>query len=125
MKKLFLLLFFAFSSTLSFAQLSDGNYTYSNDEIILKFTVSDGGQTLNNVVLVYNNTKSIETGKGNWFFINLNGASPDYSGPTAWYQFQTDQCNFEFDLPSSQLVLSRFDCKNKKTEAKFVLNRAN
>ena len=125
MKKLFLFLLFAFISKISFAQLSDGDYTYSNAEIILNFTVADDGQTLNNVVLVYNNTKSIETGKGNWFFMNLRGASPDYNGPTAWYQFQTDQCNFDFELPASQLVLSRFDCKNKKTEAKFVLNRSN
>jgi hypothetical protein len=70
MKKLFLFLLFAFISKISFAQLSDGDYTYSNAEIILKFTVADDGQTLNNMVLVYNNTKSIETGKGNWFFKN-------------------------------------------------------
>jgi hypothetical protein len=123
MKKIFFLFLFVIISKTGYAQLNPGDYTYHNNEVILKFTVEDGGMTLKNLVLVYINSKTIEMGEGSWFMVNMRGADPSYSGPSGWYQFQTENCNFDFNEPGPQLTLSRFSCQNNNEDVKLVLNK--
>jgi hypothetical protein len=122
MKKITILLAIAFlSSFTSFAQISEGKFTYSNNELSLTFTTIDGGWGLSDIVITYKNTGKTATGVGEWFKVNMNGADPDYSGPEGWYQFETTECYFEFNTPSDTLLLME-GCKNmadKKYELKL------
>ncbi len=108
-------------TNIAFSQLSDGKYSYANNEITLSFFVRKGGTELRNVRLIDNYSKETHLGSGNWFSVNLNGAGPDYSGPVGWYQFQTQYCNFDFELDKEDLILNQFDCKNKRSSKKIIL----
>jgi hypothetical protein len=66
-------------------------------------------------------SKKNDKGSGEWFRVNIHGADPEYDGPLGWYQFQTTNCNYSFNEPSSELVLSKYDCKNGEPEAEYTL----
>lgn len=103
------------------AQLNEGIYKYANDLISLSFTCADSGWILSDVVVTNKKTGSTVTGAGEWFKINMNGVDPDYSGPEAWYQFETKECFYEFDEPSEKLVL-REGCGTAEAK-EYVLTR--
>lgn len=86
------------------AQLANGNYTFSNAEYVLKFTIEENGWTIKNTVLSTKSSGLVE---------NQTGGELMKQGPAVWYQFQTGSCNYEFDEPKNTLKLSRFDCKDK------------
>lgn len=95
------------------AQLDDGKYTYSNNEIIFSFEVSDWGWTVSSVKITIIKTNQAYYGQGEWFKVNPNGVDEDYSGPLGWYQLQTNNCEYEFDEPTGNtLLLSEIGCKN-------------
>jgi hypothetical protein len=82
------------------SQINVGRYSYTNGKITLSFN---------------------DKGSGEWFRVNIHGADPEYDGPLGWYQFQTTNCNYSFNEPSSELVLSKYDCKNGEPEAEYTL----
>lgn len=115
MKKSFLsltLILFLISQNL-FSQLADGKYTFSNNVISLDFTVSENGQTISSATIVNATTKKTSTGKG--IYRSANNIE--------WYEFQTSDCNYEFDIPTDKLVLSQFDCKNGLQTTKYTLTK--
>lgn len=48
--------------------------------------------------------------------------APRYSNTPGkvWYEFQTDSCNYDFDISKAKLTLNSFDCKNGKKSSKIV-----
>jgi hypothetical protein len=40
-----------------------------------------------------------------------------------WYEFQTAECNYDFDTPTGKLVLSQFDCKKGQKDVKYTLTK--
>jgi len=99
------------------AQLANGNYTYSNDQYTLKFTIVDNGWSITNTTLTSKTSSQIETQKGGQFMKGPAG----YQGPR-WYQFQTVLCNYSFDEPQSSLNLSRHDCTDKNIQTKGTID---
>lgn len=86
------------------AQLANGNYTYSNAQYTLKFTIVDNGWSITNTTLTAKSSGQVETQKGGEF---MKGG---------WYQFQTALCNYSFDDPKGALKLSKYDCKDKSVK---------
>jgi len=86
------------------AQLANGNYTYSNAQYTLKFTIVDNGWSIKNTTLTNKSSGQVETQKGGEF---MKGG---------WYQFQTALCNYSFDDPKNALKLSKYDCKDKSVK---------
>jgi len=124
MRNLTTLLFLVLITTTSMnAQLGDDIYRYENDLVSLSFNSSDNGWILSDVVFTNKKTGIIMTGAGEWFRVNMNGVDEDYSGPEAWYQFETKECFYEFDEPSEKLVL-REGCGTAEAK-EYVLNRVN
>lgn len=124
MKKYYstILAFFIFG--FSYAQMSDGHYTFKNTELTLSFTIAEGGWKINNILLINTTNGKKENATGEWFKVNMNGVDEDYSGPEGWYQFQTDQCNFEFDEATNKLVLQKYDCaQNPGKTIEYTLTR--
>ncbi len=106
MTRITLLLISIFLVSLSSqAQKGEGKYHYANDEISLTFTVIDGGWGLSEVVFTNKKTGKSTTGVGEWFKLNMNGVDPDYNGPEGWYQFETQECYYEFNEPHETLSL--------------------
>jgi len=103
------------------AQMDDGQYTFANDKVTLKLTVIDDGWTISSVTLTNNTSKKTSTGTGEWFRVNPNGVDEDYQGPWGWYQFQTADCNYEFDVPKDKLILNQYDCTNGQQEVEYTL----
>jgi hypothetical protein len=118
MKHIFSSLTFLFFSVLSpgaYAQLADGNYTFSNSDNILQFTISEFGFSIQDVLLTNKSSGRTEKQTGGELMKN---------GNFVWYQFQTDFCNYSFDVPNKSLKLERFDCKDKKIKgAKITLKK--
>jgi len=114
----FLLIFISQSA---FSQMKDGKYKFSNEEITLNFTTSEEGSNITEITLINHKTNKTITGEGEWFTVNENGADASYDGPTGWYQFQTSECNYSFDIPKNNLILSQYECQNGLTEKEFVL----
>lgn len=110
MKKIFLATLAFFALGYSFSQMEDGEYTYSNSEIILMFTIGGGGWEIYDIVLVKTSTDDSMGGTGEWFKVNMNGVDEEYSGPQGWYQFQTDDCRYDFNEANDELRLHQFDC---------------
>lgn len=123
MKSLLLYISVFFSSiSVLHAQIDDGKYTYSNDEIIFSFEVSDYGWTVSSVKITIIKTNQAYYGQGEWFKINPNGVDEDYSGPLGWYQLQTNNCEYQFDEPTGNtLVLSEIGCKNGNVDKLYNL----
>jgi hypothetical protein len=106
MKRKILLLLSTFLLTFTvYAQIEEGNYRYSNEEISLTFTIIDGGWAISEVVLTHKKTGKSSTGTGEWFKLNMNGVDPGYNGPEGWYQFETKDCYYEFNEPTKTLIL--------------------
>lgn len=121
--KMLLILALVFGS-LSYAQLTDGSYTYANDDIRLSFQVGDEGNVLSKVSITYLQTGKQFSGTGEWFEINPNGMDEDYDGPMAWYQFQTGTCYYDFNLPEDgQLQLNQFECTNGWKKESYTLRK--
>lgn len=53
--------------------------------------------------------------------------APGYSDTPGkiWYEFQTDSCNYDFDITKTKLTLNSFDCKNGKKGAKMIFLKKN
>ncbi len=99
----------------AYAQLADGNYTFSNSDNILQFTISEFGFSIQDVLLTNKSSGRTEKQTGGELMKN---------GNFVWYQFQTDFCNYSFDVPNKSLKLERFDCKDKKIKgAKITLKK--
>jgi len=105
----------------AFCQLQNGKYKYSNTETAISFTIRDDGHTITDIKLLDKKTNKTFIATGEWFEVNTSGADPGYNGPSGWYQFQTSQCNYDFNTPGSKLTLSQFDCKNGQKEKKQQL----
>jgi hypothetical protein len=120
MKNLFFALILMLCSKLSFAQLANGNYTYSNNDITLKFSISNNGFAMSNIVLTNNLSAKKYNATGEWFMVNQRATGADTSG---WYQIQTEACNYDFDVPANELILNQFDCKDGSTSKKFKLTK--
>jgi hypothetical protein len=124
MKKFYLTLFAFFICGFSYAQMTDGNYTYKNAELTLSFTIAGDGWEIYNIVLTNTTNGRKENATGEWFKVNMNGVEEDYSGPEGWYQFQTDNCNYDFNEATNKLVLQKFDCaKNPGDSREYTLIR--
>jgi hypothetical protein len=119
MKKIIYSIIILCFSNSSFSQMNDGKYKFANNEITLSFTITDDGFQIKEIKITNNTTKKIVTGEGEWFTVNTNGA--DSEGPNAWYQIQTAECNYEFNVPSNKLTLSQYDCKKGLKEKKYQL----
>ena len=108
MKRIFLSLIFLLFSALSpsaYAQLADGNYAFSNSDNVLQFTITEGGSSIQNVSISAKSAGRTEKQTGGEFM---------QQGGMEWYQFQTEFCNYSFDVPNKTLKLERFECKDKK-----------
>jgi hypothetical protein len=48
--------------------------------------------------------------------------APKYSDTPGkvWYEFTTDSCSYDFDIPKNTLTLNVFDCKNESKDSKLV-----
>ena len=110
MKKIYLTLLALFTLGYSFSQMEDGEYIYSNSEITLMFTIGGAGWEIYDIALVKNATDDSMGGTGEWFKVNMNGVDEDYEGPEGWYQFQTDDCRYDFNEAKDELKLNQFDC---------------
>lgn len=87
-----------------------GEYSFANGDDLFKFTISDDGWAISSVEI--NGTKETLI-DGYWKEVNENAVEDDYDGPEGWYEFQTEQCNYNFDAPiNGKLKLVSFDCKN-------------
>jgi hypothetical protein len=113
--KLIFLFFFVLSPS-AYAQLANGNYTFSNADNLLQFTIAEEGFSIHNVVLTSKLSGRIEKQTG--------GELMRHSG-SVWYQFQTELCNYDFDVPQNTLKLSRFDCKDKKMKKSTIMLKKN
>jgi hypothetical protein len=123
MKKLFFAITLMLCSKLSFAQLANGNYTYSNNDITLKFSISNNGFAMSNIVVTNTILGKKYNGSGEWFQVNSKGVDQNYQGPFGWYQFSTVECNYDFDVLANELILNQFDCKDGSTSKKFKLTK--
>jgi hypothetical protein len=104
--------------------MEDGHYTYSNSEIILMFTIGGGGWEIYEIILIKKSLDGLTGGTGKWFKVNLNGVDEDYKGPEGWYQFQTNDCRYEFDEANDELRLHQFDCiGNPNGAVEYILTR--
>ena len=128
MKKVIYLLTmsFMFFVQTTLAQMDDGQYTFTNDKVTLKLTVIDDGWTISTVTLINNLSKKTSKGTGEWFKVNPNGVDEDYQGPWGWYQFQTTECNYDFNVPKDKLILNQFDCTNGQPKVEYrLINKSN
>ncbi len=119
MKDTFLALIFLLFSSLStgaYAQLVDGNQTFSDSDNVLQFTISEFGFSIQNVVITNKSSGRTEKQTGGELMKN---------GNFVWYQFQTDFCNYSFDAPKKMLKLDRFDCKDKKIKNATITLKKN
>lgn len=115
MKKIFTILFLiTIVINPLFSQLENGKYTYANDEITLNFTISEDGWIIS-TILTNNLTKKSINGSGEFREQN----------DLAWYEFQIAQCNYSFDIPKNNLILSKYDCKSGEKNKDFNLTKKN
>ncbi len=102
-----------FSTHTVFSQMAEGQHTFANNEVTLELTISDNGWTISSATLTNKTTKKTSTGKGEYRHANN----------IEWYEFQTTDCNYDFDIPTDKLALSQFDCKNGQQTVKFNLSK--
>jgi hypothetical protein len=108
-------LLFSVSMPSAHAQLADGNYIFSNSDNVLQFTITEGGSSIQNVSISAKSAGRTEKQTGGEFM---------QQGGMEWYQFQTEFCNYSFDVPNKTLKLERYDCKDKKIKgAKITLKK--
>ena len=93
------------------AQIDDGRYKFESKEYKLEFTIIGDGWKISEANL-YNALKNtISSGKGE--YREANGAG--------WYEFQTTECNYSFEIPKDKLILEQYDCKNGQKALKSTL----
>lgn len=102
-----------FATQTAFAQMNDGQYTFAKNEVTLELTITGGGWTISSATVTNNTTKKTSTGKGKYRKANN----------VEWYEFQTTDCNYDFDVPVDKLVLNQFDCKNGQQSIKYTLTK--
>lgn len=93
------------------AQMEAGKYIYSNSELKLELVISDEGRTISSATLFRNLGSKPILGKG--IFREANDIQ--------WYEFQTAECNYDFDPAADKLLLTEFDCKNGLPNRKYEL----
>lgn len=113
-KYLFTLLLISIFHNLFSQDLENGVYIYQNkthDFII------DSSLEKIQVVLINKKVNFSQNG------IVEQRVAPRYSDTPGkvWYEFQTDSCNYDFDITKTKVTLNSFDCKNGKKSAKMVL----
>ena len=114
MKKIiysFILAFFF--SNVAFSQMADGDYKFADKEITLHFKITDNGFAISSITLTNNSNQKNISAKGELM----------KAGAVVWYQFQTSECNYEFDVPTAKLILSKFECKNGQKPKKYQLSK--
>jgi hypothetical protein len=89
------------------------NMFFEDNQLSIELTIIDNGWTISSVVLTNLSTKKTSIGQG--LFRSENNIE--------WYEFQTDDCNYDFDVPTENLILNQFDCKNKQSAVKFTLTK--
>jgi len=98
MKKYFwITILFAFIGLPNFAQINDGTYTYSDNEIKLVFSIAENGQTISKVTLTDLKTYQNETGTGTVTKIDGIGT----------YTFKTDKSSYSFETPDDELKMKQ------------------
>ncbi len=102
-----------FTAQTAFSQMNDGQYTFANNKVTLELTITDYGRTISSATVTNNTTKKTSTGKGEYRHANNDG----------WYEFQTTDCNYDFDVPADKLFLTQFDCKNGQQSIKYTLTK--
>ncbi len=112
MKYIITLTFFL-STQLLFSQMENGSYKFSNNNITLEFTIEDDGWVISSAKVSNNQSKISFVGKGEY------RSKDDYE----WYEFQTNECNYSFSLPTNKLTLEIFDCKNGSKSTEVILER--
>ena len=105
-------------SNFVYCQHSDGKYTYRNDKgMVCDLVFSEDGWKVSvdlNMGSVSNN-KQLK-GEGQW--LNQGGGE--------WYQVNTENCSFDFDLPNNQLKISIYDCEKSGLQPKeYILSKKN
>jgi len=106
-----------FTTQTAFSQMTDGQYTFANNEVTLELTITDGGWTISSATVTNNATKKTSTGKG--IYRNANNVE--------WYEFQTTDCNYDFtnvefnDVLADTLILNQFDCKSGQQSITYTL----
>jgi len=109
-----------FTAQTAFSQMNDGQYTFANNEVTLELTITGNGWTISSATLTNKTTKKISTGKGEYRHANNVASGINL---IEWYEFQTTDCNYDFDIPTDKLALSQFDCKNGQQTVKFNLSK--
>ena len=102
-----------FTAQIAFSQMNDGQYTFANNKVTLNLTITGNGWTISSATVTNNTTKKTSTGKGEYRHANN----------VEWYEFQTIDCNYDFDVPADKLVLNQFDCKNGQQSIKYTLTK--
>jgi hypothetical protein len=119
LKRIFLSFIFLLFSALSpsaYAQLADGNYAFSNSDNVLQFTIAEFGFSIQNILLTNKSAGRTEKQTEGQFM---------QQGGMEWYQFQTEFCNYSFDVPNKTLKLERFECKDRKIKKTKITLKKN
>ena len=110
-KMIFFTMVLIFTFNISSAQMLEGVYSFSNDVIVLGFSITRGGSEISEITVTNNTNGEVLEGKG--IYRKANNIE--------WYEFQTDKCNYDFDLPKDQLILNQFDCKDGQQKIVYTL----
>jgi hypothetical protein len=109
----FLSTILCFYAQMAFSQMTDGQYSFTSKELTLKITITDNGWTISSATLINNTSKKTLEGKG--IYRHANNFE--------WYEFQTSACNYSFKIPSEELILEEYDCKNGKKSVEYTLSK--
>jgi hypothetical protein len=91
------------------AQMEGGAHKFTDGKITFTLKLSKSGETIESATIVKDG-KTL-SGKGEF--------RAEYG--FEWYEFQTDDCNYNFELPVDALILEEFDCKNGQKSKKYTL----
>lgn len=88
--------------------LDDGTHVFENDSMQLEVTLSSSGWTLEKATILDKVNGSRMSGGGEY------RSSPGSGDDSGWYEFQSAECNHEFEVNTADesIRLSRYDCKN-------------
>ncbi len=98
----------------AYSQIKDGDYRFANNEVTLDLTITGGGLVISSARVTYSNTKKSSIGKGKYATDNNN---------ISWYEFQTSDCNYDFDVLNDLLILSQHECKKGQQKMQFHLQK--
>jgi hypothetical protein len=104
------------------AQMQQGLHAYSNEDVELKFVLSQDGWEIVWVEVCDKAASSIARGKGEWRSVNSRTVDPDYDGPGGWYQFEAGGLDYEFEESKGKsLKLTR--SRNGEVQKVFNLKK--